>query len=254
MVLVTAERQQAFARDGYFVVSGLLPESELGRASAELSAIVRRYPDVPEELVQLEPVVARGEYTPESLELGVRKIFRMAKYSEIFREIAMHPSLVEISTALLGPDVKLLQSMMQIKPPRCGSEKGWHQDNAYFGLAPCDVVGFWIAIDESTVENGCMHVVPGSHHRGLIPHQMANDLILPDDAVDPAQVVVLPMRPGDGLVFSALLFHYTPPNRSDRRRRALQLHYAAAHCRNTRSGTPFVAEMQIAGRSFAGAI
>ena len=56
--------------------------------------------------------------------------------------------------------------MALLKPPR-GREKPWHQDHAYFNL-PLDtpIVGVWIALDEATPENGCMHVIPGSHREG----------------------------------------------------------------------------------------
>lgn len=230
MSLLTEQRRRAFDEEGYFVVPTFFTAEEVEAIRCEISALVAAYPDIPRELLQMEPAVERGEFTPANRELGVRKLFRMIKHSAFFRDLALHPRFVEISTGFLGPDVKLLQSMMLIKPPQIGSPKIWHQDNAYFRIDPCNIVGFWIALDEATVENGCMHVVPGTHKLGLQPHEQTTDLGLPLDKIETDKVVALPMQEGDALVFSSLLYHYTPDNRTTKRRRALQLHYVDARC------------------------
>jgi len=61
--------------------------------------------------------------------------------------------------------------MALIKPPLIGSEKPWHQDNAYFAVEDLDgVVGRWIALDDVTIENGCMHMLSGQHRHGPMRH------------------------------------------------------------------------------------
>jgi phytanoyl-CoA hydroxylase len=103
---------------------------------------------------------------------------------------------------------------------------------AYFLLDPPDgVLGTWIALDEATAENGCMHVIPGSHREGPRPHYHDRDCQLPDEDVRVDRDVMIPLAPGGVLFFHSLLHHGTPPNHSASRRRALQFHFASVHCR-----------------------
>jgi phytanoyl-CoA hydroxylase len=93
---------------------------------------------------------------------------------------------------------------------------------------PALISGVWIALDAATKDNGCMEVVPGSHHGGAAPHVHDNDLsrcAIAEAAVRRDRAVALEMGPGDGLIFHALLHHFTGPNRSNRHRRAIQFHY-----------------------------
>ncbi len=254
--LLTDERRRQYREEGYFVAPGLLATAEVEAIRREISAIVDRHPDVPPDLIQMEPAVARGEVTPASKELGVRKLFHMAVHNDFFRRLAFHPGMVEIAIGLLGPDVKLFQTMLLMKPPHFGTPKVWHQDNAYFQVRPSDVLGFWVACDETTPANGCMHVVPGSHRQGIQPHDTSRgDLGL---IVEPPEkdVVALPMKPGDALVFHGEICHFTPDNTTGRRRRALQYHYASSRCAWKDPERRMIqgAEMRVAGQEYEGCI
>jgi ectoine hydroxylase-related dioxygenase (phytanoyl-CoA dioxygenase family) len=77
----------------------------------------------------------------------------MAIHEQYFTEFCRHPKIVSMITKLLGPDIKLLQSMSLLKPPGSG-QKTWHQDNAYFRLTPAVVTGVWIALDPTDCSNG----------------------------------------------------------------------------------------------------
>ena len=133
-----------------------------------------------------------------------------------------------------GDGLEVFQSTALLKPPG-GREKPWHQDHAYFNLpvqrsasgAPTDVVGAWLALDPADEGNGCMYVQPGRQQPEL--HWQQRDWQLCDAAVfaaGKAATLAVPLRPGSVLLFSSLLPHGTPPNRSERRRRALQWHFA----------------------------
>jgi phytanoyl-CoA hydroxylase len=76
-----------------------------------------------------------------------------------------------------------------------------------------------------------MHVIPGSHKLGPMPHYHDRDCQLPDDRIDVDADVVVPLKPGGVLFFSGLIHHGTPPNQSAARRRAVQLHFAGADVR-----------------------
>eukprot|EP00117_Sycon_ciliatum_P023063 scpid102078/ scgid4284/ Phytanoyl-CoA dioxygenase, peroxisomal; Phytanic acid oxidase; Phytanoyl-CoA alpha-hydroxylase len=194
-----------------------------------------------EEIVNRDPAVKRGELTPDSRYRAVRRLYRMAaRKEEFFVRQAKHEKLVDACQKLIGNDIRLLQSMALLKPPGT-AEKRWHQDNAYFRLTPLDIMGCWIAIDRTFLENGCMHVVSKSHHAGVAQHKVpewaredqGGMLYSLADAPESAEVTALPMEPGDALLFHGALKHFTPPNKSNCDRYAVQYHYAAAHCQPT---------------------
>ena len=243
------EQMRQFDEAGYFLIDDFFTMEEVEEVRQEITSIIDRYPDVPDELVQIEPAVIRGEVTPESAELGVRKLFRMAKHSDLFRRIGFHQKMVAIATDLVGPDVTLFQTMLLMKPPHFGGSKVWHQDNAYFRLAPKSIFGFWIACDDADPDNGCMHVIPGSHKQDIGEHGGMQDdygLLTPPSSGD---AVACPLRAGGALVFHGEIHHFTPDNTTDRRRRALQYHYAASHCRSAKDSPfpPFLGEVVVAG-------
>jgi len=134
------------------------------------------------------------------------------------------PPLVERVAALIGPDLILWRSNFQCK--EAGDEAvPWHQDGAYFGLQPCVLISAWIAIDEATVENGCMQVIPRTHHRAL-PHQSDPDRStfgqsIAADAIDVGSAVTFPLAPGEFILFNENSAHGSGANRSTRRRLGL---------------------------------
>ena len=147
--------------------------------------------------------------------------------TEIFREILSDKgTMATIARQILEDEPVLFQSMALIKPPKIGATKPWHQDNAYFSVSPLEAVcGVWIAIDEATVKNGCMHMLKGQHAKGPMLHEHRRDCEINVSRLDLSTLVPVPMKPGSALFFSGLIPHETPPNRSDSRRRALQFHF-----------------------------
>lgn len=152
---------------------------------------------------------------------------------------------MEPAKHLLGADVKLVQSMALLKPPGTG-EKRWHQDQGVFRLshpklgASC-VMGWWVALDPTDAENGCMHFHPGSQRRGIVHHGLpvppsptAHIHYSVLDIPRPEETVYVPLEPGDALLFDVACVHGTPANASARPRQALQMQYAPSDARPTR--------------------
>jgi len=249
-----------YEQRGYVVVEGILSSEEVSSALEELSSIIAGEAENAEKIfVEIEPAVRRGEQTAPSRELSVRKLMSYVPHSATLTRIAEHANIRRVLRELVGEDVKLLQDMALLKPPFIGSRKTWHQDCAYFPIEPPNVVGFWIALDEATTENGCMWVLPGTHREAIphtkIPEETFEDFGIPKDHAVFRQVapVAVPLKPGDALVFHGLTVHGTEPNKSAKRRRALQLHYMDAHCRYTGVNEK-PAFRQILGRSYAGCV
>lgn len=160
---------------------------------------------------------------------AVRKLMWYTEAEPRLKALSHHPCLLGVITRLLGDRAPFMfQDMALLKPPMLGREKPWHQDHAYFDYPlGTPVVGVWIALDEATVENGCMQLLPGRHHEPII-HFKKRDWQICDTAILGQESVAAPLKPGGLLLFDGLLPHGTPHNFSGKRRRALQFHYGPA--------------------------
>ncbi|MSS71894.1 MAG: phytanoyl-CoA dioxygenase family protein [Candidatus Latescibacteria bacterium] len=182
--------------------------------------------------IHFEPGVNPMTGDVEKAELGARKLHGYVQEHPVFQALVRHPRIKGIIETLLGHEAILFGDMALIKPPFVGSEKPWHQDNAYFVYAPLDgVATAWIALDDVTVENGCMHVIPGGHRIGALKHVHGIDCQIAEGRLDPGRAIPVELRAGGGMFFSAMLPHQTPPNRSPLKRRALQFQYRGTHTR-----------------------
>lgn len=101
---------------------------------------------------------------PHEAELKVRKLAAYHQEHPCFVRLVSHPKVQGFVSSLIGYNALLKDEMALSKPPFIGSEKPWHQDNAYFIYLPLEsIITAWITLDDATVENGCMHVMPGAH-------------------------------------------------------------------------------------------
>lgn len=166
--------------------------------------------------------VSRDEYLDY-----IRKFMWFSHLHPVTQSLMYKPELVSILEKLLGGEVEMFQDMALLKPPGIGREKPWHQDHAYFNLpAGTPVVGVWIALDEATPENGCMHFLPGKHKEGPVPHWNRRDWQICDsDILSQTGQVAAPLKAGGCVIFDGLTPHGTPDNKSNTRRRAIQWHY-----------------------------
>ncbi len=186
--------------------------------------------------IQFESKAAKqlNELTSEQKQDAVRKIMSFVKFDARLQALSENSRLSAALTRLMSGEAPVLfQDMGLIKPPKIGREKPWHQDCAYFNFKPgTTVVGCWIALDEATPENGCMHIIPGSHREGPVIHFNRRDWQICDTNVQTKRQVMAPLKPGGCLLFHGLMHHGTPDNCSAQRRRALQYHYKPASCQD----------------------
>jgi phytanoyl-CoA hydroxylase len=216
-----------FHAEGYLVVEDAFSSDEMASALEGLTYLMDGA-DGEFRGVQYEPSMRNqvADLAVEERRAFVRKVFNFVDYDERLKAISEHAGMLGALELLIGKPPTLFQDMALSKPPRLGSEKPWHQDAAYFNFHPdTPVVGAWIALDEATYENGCMHVIPGSHLDGPITHFQRRDWQICDTDVKADANVVAPLQPGGCLFFHGLVHHGTPPNQTDGPRRALQLHY-----------------------------
>lgn len=176
--------------------------------------------------IHFEPGVDPLTVPVEKAELHFRKLHGYHQEHPTFVDLTKHPRIQGFISALIGEEAILKAEMALSKPPFIGSEKPWHQDNAYFNWLPLNKVATaWISLDDATIENGCMHVLPGKHKVGPLRHHHTIDCEILPDRIDPTEAVPVPMKAGGAMFFSAMLPHQTPPNTTAERRRALQFQY-----------------------------
>lgn len=230
---LAAAQHAQFNRDGYLAIADLLTRTEVDSARAALSALVQQHAAAPGTLGRLHVQFEPGVPADSAEELRVRKLMWFCAVNPALDNLAQrHPKIRGIVESILGANPILFQEMALIKPPFIGSEKPWHQDNAYFSVTPLDaVLGVWIALDDATVANGCMHVLVGEHQLGPRRHHHTFDCEIVPDRRDPARAVPVELPAGGAMFFGGMLPHETPPNTSPQRRRALQFHYRSATSR-----------------------
>ena len=119
--------------------------------------------------------------------------------------------------------------MYIFKQPRIGAEVICHQDAAFLHTEPQSVIGLWFALEDATVENGCLHAAPGEHKGPLrsrfLRHGLRTETVVFDPTPLPGgDLVPLEVEEGTLIVLHGLLPHWSAPNRSSRSRHAYTLH------------------------------
>jgi phytanoyl-CoA hydroxylase len=226
---VSAEDLAQYRRDGYVVARGILGPRSVAACTDALRDLASGRTAARETVLIYESGHDPARLAADQRENAIRKYMDFCGDAPALMMAAMNRRLHAVLDRLLGEGRVLFQEMALVKPPHIGSEKPWHQDASYFRLTdPALIVGVWIALDPALQENGCMELVPGSHLDGPEPHQHENDFnrcrIIPR-YVRAEDRIAIEMQPGDALIFHSLLHHYTAPNTSPLRRRAVQYHY-----------------------------
>ncbi len=175
------------------------------------------------------------EYFSQLEELLGRPIKRMGNPALHFLwayRLATEPPVLDAVEAILGPDLLISGTLIFCKYPRDPAFVAWHQDTFYSNLHLTPSVSAWIALLDSTSENGCMRVVPGSHLQGTLPHQetRGSDNLLKRGEeiqveVDEADAVDLVLRAGDMSLHHHAIIHGSRPNRSDTKRLGFIVRY-----------------------------
>ena len=227
----------AFVDNGYLVVPDLVMEAELDELCAELLHISRgAYP--------CEGIEPLPEDTPDKEVLrNILCIHQPHYISPVIEKYVRHPQvcgvLSQITAAHLpywDGSVMCMQSMMFVKPPAFQGQ-AWHQDEIYIPTRDRSLVGAWIALDDATLENGCLYVLPQSHREGLLFPQRTHDnndefdFGIESYGFDDAAEVPVEVSRGSVVFFNGYLLHRSRRNRSDAYRRVLVNHYCNAWSR-----------------------
>ena len=153
--------------------------------------------------------------------------------------LVSHPAILDAVEDVIGPNILVYTCTWFIKEPESAAVAGWHQDATYFGLRPHVHVTAWLALTDATAENGCMEFLPGSLHRGQLPHRAG---VVPASVnragqavtleIDDAPAVHAPLRAGEFSLHHTLCLHRSQPNRSSGRRVGLAISYVPTSARH----------------------
>lgn len=224
--MISAKDVEDYQKDGWLVVDNVLDTAELEQARAAIRTLVEGARNITAhtDIYDLEP-----DHSPDAPR--VRRIKIPHKHTPFFFELARSPKLVSILQALLGTNsVRLHGSKINMKSPSGGSPVEWHQDWAFYPHTNDDVLAVGIMLDDCTVENGAMLMVPASQKGPVFDHHSDGYFC---GAMDPAAVdldraVPCVGRAGSMSFHHVRTVHGSAENRSDKARTLLLYEFAAA--------------------------
>jgi non-heme Fe2+,alpha-ketoglutarate-dependent halogenase len=155
--------------------------------------------------------------------------------------IVHHPAVLDAIEDVIGPDILCWTTNFFIKEASSPGFVSWHQDAAYWGLDPDEVVTAWVALSPSNLQSGCMKVMPRTHLESHMPHVdtfAENNMLTRGQEiaveVDESKAVDIMLQPGEMSLHDIKLVHGSAPNQSTDRRIGLAIRYLPAHVRQTK--------------------
>jgi phytanoyl-CoA hydroxylase len=251
---VTVEEYVRFRAEGHLIVRGLVPRDEVQELLDHVDDLLAGRVEIPGA-----PAFGTDNKTTEKRLDHLLRIHMLHRRLEIHERFMLHPRVLDVVQALVGPDVLALQTMLFVKRPGSGGQ-GYHQDSFHIITQPDTLIGAWLALDPADEENGCLQVTVGSQHEPVYPDvdehaghggdrlladipaisgaddpdERRNDLALVA-ARYPGREVAAIMEPGDVVFFGGRVLHRSHANRSTTRsRRSFVAHYC-----NARSYVPW---------------
>ena len=230
--MVSQTPKQTYQEHGFLTVPDILTHDEIDALLEESVAIVRGKRGQVRGITPADPNESDIDVLSRYLTVQFPH-----KVSDLIRDSYIaHPAIVAVLQQLIGADVKCMQSMLFIK--KSGKPgQAWHQDEYFIPTRDRSLVGVWLALDDATIENGCLWVRPGSHKDGILyptrPHGTAefdegNELF--NTGQDTDDGIAVEVKKGTGVFFNGYLHHRSLANRAPQGtfRRALVNHYMSA--------------------------
>ena len=212
--LLSEEEIARFRSDGYVVPSSYrIPDDLLAEMQQEYRILLEENRGVQSDIMlgpHLEKAGAQGIK-------GSKKWFDLATQSEI----------LDIAEQLIGPDIILWGTTIFGKPAFSGKATPWHQDGDYYPIRPLETLTVWMALDDATIENGCMKFIPGSHkaHKLYSHHWKENpdltiNLVCDEEHLAGKPQENLVLKAGQISFHDVYMIHGSGPNETADRRAA----------------------------------
>jgi len=252
--MLTQDQQARYQRDGYIVIPDFKRAEEIACLRRRAEAIVDAFDPTESRAIfttrdqmrasdawflgsdntvrcffEEEAFDADGRLK-QAKALSINKIgHAMHDLDPVFSAFTRDPKLAAVARDLGLAQPQVWQSMYIFKQPGIGGEVRWHQDATFFDSTPISVTTFWFALEDATVDNGCLWAEPGGH-RGPLRERFLRDgdrvIMEKLDATpwpDNSTAVPLEAKAGTLVCFHGLLPHYSAPNRSPMSRHAFTL-------------------------------
>lgn len=203
------ELHDQYQHDGYVIARNVLDSDLIQEARAHIEWLLAKHPDL------------RGEQLGHTL----------VQNDPFWVRLISDDRLLNVAEQFIGPNIALFASHYIAKQPFDGQAVLWHQDGSYWPLEPMQVVTLWLAIDDSTPENGCMRVIPGSHVMDIQEVYKRTDVgnvlgsSMDSSLVDESKAFDLVLNAGDVSIHHPNTVHGSNANHSPRWRRGLTIRY-----------------------------
>ncbi len=232
---ISTEDVEFYREQGFLVVLDALSQADLKEMNDEAVAICRGKRGELKSGKEIDYSQFEGMSDDEVISYFLC-IHHVHKFSDTMKHHLADDAMVDVLTKVIGPNVKCMQSMLFVKSAGKPGQ-AWHQDEDYIPTRDRSLTGGWIALDDATIENGCLWIIPGSHRRGILwpqyPH-VSKDydcaLMSYDFPYEEERDAVPVEVPAGAIVFfNGYLLHKSLPNRAKGGfRRVLVNHYMSA--------------------------
>jgi phytanoyl-CoA hydroxylase len=234
---ITEEQKRTLDEQGYFLLEGVFTQAEMDELAARIEAHQQRHEEAIRQQGGTQGISRAEEITFTS---------HLAENDEGIKAFCQRPEFVAITTALLGNDIDLYWNQSVFKMPEGEKQFPWHQDDGYTPVTPSPYLTLWLALNDATIENGCVSVLPGSHRKGLVPHERTPIGLACHSLDDPDQGVPVPVKAGSMAVFYSLTMHKSGVNRSKGPRKAYIIQYSKAGLKNAVTGETLTGKIPLA--------
>lgn len=225
-----------FNANGYMVFNELFTKDEILPINKRIESLLKDKISIPKG-VKFEVEPAEDNSSDASWN-KIRQIWDLAPHDPVITNFVINnPKVIGILKSLLGRDISLFRTTAMLKPQYIGSEKPYHQDSAYWPITPMNLVSCWIALEDATSDNGCLKLIPGSHHNGLASWSSEGiNRVMENSINNISDELTVEVKAGSCIVFHSLLAHCSGPNRSSSTRYALINSYMSSKSKYTGSG------------------
>lgn len=231
--MLSAEQISQYQRDGYLVVHGVVSTAQLKALSDEVDGWIEQsrahrtnYGETPDGKARFDLEVGHSAEHPK-----LRRVANPVDISNVFQDVLWHGPIVDMVADLVGPDVKFHHCKLNIKLPGMETRVDYHQDHPYDPHTNDDMLSASLMLDDTTEENGCLRVVPGSH-RERYSHYRDGEFVgatAPELYEDfERRSVAVTGVAGDVCLLHTWTVHGGHANRSQTPRRLLICDYTAA--------------------------
>ena len=224
------EQLRSYADRGYVVFEDAISGDEIAvlrDAIVELVGEGRKL-EASNEYYKLE------DYRDKSGQAVPRNIWNLEQLNPIFEKLMKSSEMLDPIAGLIGPNIEFHHMKANLKlpgNPDSGADYEWHQDYAFWPHTNTDFMFSTLYLDDSAVENGCLMLVPGSHHWGPLKHVGGRNLSKYGEDLLRKKSVYVEANSGSLLAHHPLIVHSSGKNSSARPRRSILTMYRAADAR-----------------------